>query len=307
MKILITGGLGFIGTNLIKKLLTNDSNEITVLDNYSNTSGTNLTSTKLKVIEGNIENENLVSSVVKGKDIVIHLAAHTRVIDSIETPLKNFTTNVIGTINILEAMRKHSVPRIINASTGGAILGEVKPPVHEEIAPKPMSPYGAAKLATEAYCNAYSESYGIGYMNLRFSNIYGKYSNNKASAVAAFIKNILTERSVIVYGDGTQTRDYLYVDDLIIGILQAMKSSKNGTYQLGTGIATSINTLLLSIKKNLAIDFDCVYKDFRAGEIKHTHCDITKANNHFKYRSQTMLNDGIKNTCDWYTNNSDLI
>jgi UDP-glucose 4-epimerase len=303
MKILITGGLGFIGTNLIKKLIKDDNYQVTVLDNYSNTSNTIDDSTEFRIIEGDIENAELVSSVVRDNDIVVHFAAHTRVIDSIETPLKNFSINVVGTLNILEAMHKHNIPRIINASTGGAILGEVKPPVHEEIAPKPMAPYGASKLAAEAYCSAYAHSYGMSFMNLRFSNVYGKYSINKASAVAAFIKSIIRTRKVTVYGDGSQTRDYLYVEDLADGIIQAIQSSCNGTYQLGSGIPTSINTLLSVLKETLPVDFECTYENFRSGEIKHTHCDISKARNGFGYNPVTTLQDGIKSTWEWYKEN----
>ena len=301
--ILITGGLGFIGTNLVKKTVSDDSYRITVLDNYSNTSNTIDDSREFEIIRGDIEDAELVSTAVRGKDIVVHFAAHTRVIDSIETPLKNFSINVAGTLNVLEAMRKHQVPRIINASTGGAILGEVVPPVHEEIAPKPMAPYGASKLAAEAYCSAYAHSYGMSFMNLRFSNVYGKYSINKASAVAAFIKNIIRTGEVTVYGDGSQTRDYLYVEDLVNGIIQAMQSSCSGTYQLGSGNPTSINTLLDVLRETISVDFKCTYKDFRPGEIKHTHCDITKARNGFGYNPETTLHDGIKNTWEWYKAN----
>ena len=301
--LLITGGLGFIGTNLIKKLVNDAKYRITVLDNYSNTSNAIDDSREIEIIRGDVEDKELVATVVRDKDIIVHFAAHTRVIDSIETPLKNFSINVTGTLNILEAMRQYNVPRIINASTGGAILGEVEPPVHEEIAPKPMAPYGASKLAAEAYCSAYAHSYGMSFMNLRFSNVYGKYSINKASAVAAFIKSIIHTGEVTVYGNGSQTRDYLYAEDLVNGIIQAMQSSCNGTYQLGSGNPTSINTLLGVLRETLSIDFKCTYKDFRPGEIKHTHCDISKARNGFGYNPAMSLHDGIKNTWEWYKAN----
>jgi len=298
--ILITGGLGFIGTNLVYKLLSDKKFNITVLDNYSNTSKTLDSSTSIEIIRGNITDQETVFNAIKGKDVIVHLAAHTRVIDSIQDPWKNFSTNVIGTLNILEAMRTYRVRRIINASTGGAILGEVKPPVHEEIAPKPMSPYGASKLATEGYCCAYAHAYGISYVNLRFSNIYGKYSRNKQSVLAAFIKNISDSGQVVVYGDGSQTRDYLYVDDLVDGITRAINTTLSGTYQLGSGIATSINELISILRKTIPLDFECKYETFRAGEIKHTHCNISKARTDFGFNPLTRLTDGILLTWDWY-------
>ena len=300
LNILITGGLGFIGTNLIYRLLADARHNITALDNFSNTSGVHDTSKDFEIIKGDVQDEKLVDNVVKNRDIVVHLAAHTRVIDSVQTPLKNFSVNVVGTINILEAMRKNGVPRIINASTGGAILGEVPPPVHEEIAPKPMSPYGASKLAAEGYCCAFSHSYGFTYTNLRFSNIYGKYSRNKQSVVAAFIKNIIQSGHITVYGDGNQTRDYLYVDDLVSGILQSIKSTNSGTYQLGSGIPTSINTLLEIVRETVPIPFACKYEDYRAGEIKHTYCNINKARKELGYNPVTSLKVGIKHTWNWY-------
>ena len=298
--ILITGGLGFIGTNLILRLRQRGEYNLTVLDNYSNTSTVLDAAGGMTIIKGDIGDKDLVSAAVKGKDAVVHLAAHTRVIDSIQQPLKNFSDNVIGTLNVLEAMRSHGVKRIINASTGGAILGEVPPPVHEGIAPSPMAPYGASKLAAEGYCSAYAHSYGLSYMNLRFSNIYGKYSLNKSSVVAAFMKDIMNKGAVTVYGDGTQTRDYLYVDDLADGIIEAMHADENGTFQLGSGKPTSINELLGILWEVSPVEFTCAYEDFRVGEIRHTYCDITKARECFGYNPSTSLTSGIRLTWDWY-------
>ena len=298
--LLITGGLGFIGTNLVYMLQADKNYNITILDNFSNTSMTLDSSTEIEIIRGDITDQGTVIKAIKGKDVIIHLAAHTRVIDSIKTPWKNFSTNVIGTLNILEAMRTHGVKRIINASTGGAILGEASPPVHEEIAPKPMSPYGASKLATEGYCCAYSHAYGISYTNLRFSNIYGKYSRNKQSVIATFIKNIINTGQITVYGDGNQTRDYLYAEDLVGGIMQAINSTASGTYQLGSGIPTSINTLLSVLRETVPVPFACKYEDFRTGEIQHTHCNINKARKDFGFNPTTRLQVGVQRTWEWY-------
>ncbi len=297
-KVLITGGLGFIGTNLIKKI-DFDRYDITVLDNLSNTSGAPVDNA-IEVFEGDIRNPENVKMALRGKDIVINLAAHTRVIESIEDPSLNFDINVRGTFNVLEGMRLGGVGTIVSASTGGAILGEVDPPVHENIAANPASPYGASKLAVEGYCSAYSESYGIQALSLRFSNIYGKYSKNKGSVVAAFIKGIVQDGFVTIYGDGSQTRDYLYVSDLVTGIIGAIESGKSGVFQLGSGIPTDLNTLVTLLKDTIPKEFTVNYENFRAGELRHTYCDIRKSQGAFNYQPSTLLTTGINNTWEWF-------
>ena len=299
VKYLITGGMGFVGTNLVPLLKRHSSCEITILDNLTNPSG-DLDTDDLRLIEGDIRDTDAVDEAMKGMDVVIHLAAHTRVMDSIEDPVLNFDINTRGTFNILEAMRQHGVGSIVNASTGGAILGEVEPPVKEDIPPQPAAPYGASKLAAEGYCSAYSESYGIKAVSLRFSNLYGPYSRNKGSVVAAFIKDITKEGHVRVYGDGSQTRDYLYVQDLAHGMIQAIESGVSGVFQMGAGKPTSINELLQLFRQLVDSEFDVEYLDFRAGELRHTYCDITKARRAFNYQPTTELTDGLKQTWDWF-------
>ena len=164
-----------------------------------------------------------MTECLRGVDTVVHLAALSGVIDSVEDPRPSFEVNVAGSFQLLELARAANVRRIINASTGGALLGEVAPPISEEMAPCPLSPYGASKLAVEGYCSAFAGAYGLSCVTLRFSNIYGPRSAHKKSVVAAFIKSIIREEPLVVYGDGTQQRDYLYVGDLVRGIEAALK------------------------------------------------------------------------------------
>lgn len=300
MKIVgITGGLGFIGTNLIPELQAQLGVEVRVLDNGSNPSG-DLDLSSVELIEGDIRNKDDVEKLVKGVDAVVHLAAHTRVIESIEDPVVNFDSNVIGTFHILEEIRRQGVPRFVNASTGGAILGEVPPPINEEMVAKPASPYGASKLAVEGYCWAYAQSYGLAASSLRFSNIYGPHSKNKSSVVAAFIKDIARNRRVTVYGDGEQTRDYLYVKDQVQGIVNAIEKNATGVFQLGYGKPTTINTLIKIVRGVTGLEFEVDYKDFRDGEILHTHCDISKACNEIDFDPQIELDEGVRLTWDWF-------
>ena len=296
----ITGGLGFIGTNLIPSLKQAFDCRITILDNRTNPSGDLELSKGIELIEGDIQNKDLLEEVISGHDAVIHLAADTRVIDSIDHPENNFHVNVGGTLNILECMRIHGIKTLINASTGGAIIGEVPPPVHEGLLPNPSSPYGASKMAVEGYCSAYFQSYGIKTISLRFSNIYGRYSINKLSVVAAFLKDIKEKQRIQVYGDGSQTRDYLFADDLVRGIIQAIiQENLCGVFQLGSGEPTSINQLIKIIKEVVPIEFETDFHDFRKGEVLHTYCDITKAKEAFQFNPTTTILKGIEDTWEW--------
>ena len=166
----------------------------------------------VRFLSGDLRDRDDVRGALEGQDAVVHLAADTRVMDSIENPAHNFENNVIGTFNLLELARELGVSRIVAASTGGAIVGDVPPPVHERMAAQPTSPYGASKLMLEGYLSAYSAAFGIRGCALRFSNIYGPRSFHKGSVVAHFYKQLLSGEPLVVYGDGGQARDFLYVE-----------------------------------------------------------------------------------------------
>ena len=201
-KILITGGAGFIGANLIERI--HDGHEIVVLDNESLGRQENIAQFDVDFIHGDIASDADLSRALEGVDKVVHLAADTRVMDSIEDPEKNFRANVIGSFRLLLACRQRGIESIVNASTGGAIIGEAEPPVHEEMVARPTAPYGASKLAVEGYCSAFNAAYGMRIVTLRFSNVYGPRSAHTASAVHHFFKEILAGRTLEVYGDGTR-------------------------------------------------------------------------------------------------------
>ena len=231
---------------------------------------------------------------------MVHLAADTRVMDSIADPTHNFDNNVVGTFNLLNACRELGVGRVVAASTGGAILGEVEPPVHEEMAPMPTSPYGASKLMLEGYLSAYASSYDLSSCALRFSNIYGPRSFHKGSVVAHFFKQVLAAERPTVYGDGSQTRDYLYVGDLVEAIRVAMLSDVTGPYQLGSGHGTTLNELLAVMRTVTGLSIEVDYVDFRAGEVRDTWCQVDKARAGFGYDPATPLEEGLRLTWDWF-------
>ena len=304
MKILVTGGCGFIGLNLIGFLNRSRSgHSVIVFDNLSLGKKEHLSGYDVEFIEGDIRDKELVGGLMKRVSAVIHLAADTRVIDSIDNPDFNFEVNVVGTYNLLCAARAASVEHFVFASTGGAIVGEAVPPVHEAMVPKPLSLYGASKLMGEGYCSAFAGSYGLKTVSLRFSNVYGPHSYHKGSVVAAFFKQILKKKPLTVYGDGSQTRDYVFSDDLCSAIVNALKVDKDGeAYQLGSGVGISINDLIKEIIRVVGRDYpvEVIYEAFRAGEIRHNFADISKARRVLYYEPQVTLVEGLKKTWAWF-------
>lgn len=306
-KMLITGGTGFIGSNLIANLIKCGTYDIVVVDKKPFEPSQKALAEKIHFLHGDICNKVLLRSAMSEIDIVVHLAADTRVIDSIKNPKQNFDVNVIGSFNLLQLSQEFGVSRFINASTGGAILGEAFPPVHEKMPANPLSPYGASKLAVEGYCSAFAGSYGMKTVSLRFSNVYGIGSFHKGSVIAHFYKLILDGTPLTVYGDGSQTRDYIYVGDIVDGIKKAACYEGAGVLQLGTGIPTSLNDLLGLISKTVEpIKMPHVnFEPKRAGEIHTTYGDITLAKNKLGFNPQTSLSEGLALTWDWFQNNYD--
>lgn len=298
--VLITGGAGFIGRHLADYLVGSGGYAVTVIDNESLGDRRHLDLQKVRFIAGDLRDKDDLRAALEGQDSVVHLAADTRVMDSIENPVHNFENNVVGTFNLLELCRELGVNRIVAASTGGAILGDVVPPVHEEMAPRPTSPYGASKLMLEGYLSAYSAAYGIRGCALRFSNIYGPRSLHKGSVVAHFYKQILAGEPLIVYGDGSQTRDFLYAGDLVEAIRKAVESDAEGAFQLGSGIPTTVNQLIDHMREATGRDLDVIYQDFRAGEVKDTWCQIDKARHELDFDPQTPLPTGLRATWEWF-------
>ena len=302
-RILITGGAGFIGRHLASHL-TDHELSVTVLDNESLGDRRHLDLDRVRFVAGDLRSPSDLLQALDGQDAVVHLAADTRVMDSIEDPTHNFDNNVVGTFNLLNACRELGVGRVVAASTGGAILGEVDPPVHEEMAPMPTSPYGASKLMLEGYLSAYASSYGLSSCALRFSNIYGPRSFHKGSVVAAFFKQVLAGERPTVYGDGSQTRDYLYVGDLVEAIRVAMLSDVTGPYQLGSGHGTTLNELLATMRTVTGLPIEVDYVDFRDGEVRDTWCQVDKARAGFGYDPSTPLEEGLRATWEWFRSQS---
>lgn len=330
---LITGGCGFIGCNLIKNLVCEKQIRIRIIDNLSVGSTADLKkicrykkidpntlsakegqhrdvttgnpAPQVELLVGDIRDPEITRLAAQGMDVIIHLAANTDVFSSIEDPWNDMQSNVSGTLNMLEAARYNKVKRFVYASSIASI-GEFKNAVHEEVPAHPISPYGAGKVAGESYCSAYFRTYGIETVALRFSNVYGPFSNHKKSCIAAFIRNILEKKPVHIYGDGTQTRDFIYIDDLVYAItFSAEKKDIGGEiFQIATNTETSINSLLEKLirihKVQINEDIQIHYQGFRPGDIRRSRSTFSKASQKLGWQFKTQLDDGLESTFQWF-------
>jgi UDP-glucose 4-epimerase len=299
MKVLVTGGAGFIGSNLVRKLL-DSGYQVKIIDDFSTGNPTYLTGLKVEIHEGSILDQTAVRKAVSGVDAVVHLAAQTGVPSSIADPWRDCEINVLGTLRLLEQSREFGVKRFVFASSN-APLGRQPPPANEDKAPLPVSPYGASKLAGEAYCLAYHGSWGLGTVVLRFANLYGPYSAHKSSVVAKFFKDIIKTGGIQVDGDGNQTRDFIYVGDLCHAVLLALDSNVQGeVFQIATGVETSINELVDLVKITTRLKLDVVHGKRRRGDIDKNYSDITKVHRILGWEPNVSLEEGLKITWEWF-------
>ncbi len=303
---LVTGGAGFIGSNLIRCLAAS-SVRIRVLDNLSAGRREDLAGLDVEFLRGDIRDTEAVDRAVAGVRTVVHLAANTNVVESIKNPEINLDINVRGTFNLLQASVKHGVERFVFASTGGAIVGDVTPPVHEGMAPHPISPYGASKLAGEGYCSAFWGAYGLRTVSLRFSNIYGPFSYHKGSVIAKFLRGVQAGKPLTIYGDGRQTRDFLFVGDLCRGIVGALEAPVpfGQPIQLGSGRETSVNAMVNLMRQVVGNGtFPPVeFAPSRQGEVLRNFVSIARAEKYLGFSPPTDLLSGLQQTWDWFKGN----
>jgi len=301
--VFVTGGCGFIGANLVKKLKAIGL-DVTIYDNFSKGEVDNIDSPdKYRIIEGDIRDYDLLDSSVKGHDAVVHLAAYGSVVESVSSPQENYDVNVKGTFNVLNAAKNAKIAQFIFASTGGALIGNAKPPVSENSIPRPISPYGASKLAGEGYCCAFSHSYGMSITALRFANVIGPVSWHKKGAVTAFIKAIINDCSIDIYGDGSATRDFLYVDDLCDGIVSSLKNKLLGftPLHLASGREVSIFELADLVRKVAdRPDYPINYLGKRTGEVERNFANFEQASSLLQFNPGVCLESGLEQTYNWF-------
>lgn len=293
MKYFITGGAGFIGTNLIKRLVQSRNNEIFIFDNFSNMPFDvyrDFLSVALpgviercEIIEGDILNYDHLRLALPTESSVIHLAANTGVQKSLDDPIGDAQTNVIGSLNLLRAATEKSASLVIGASSAAPVGIGSEPPFSEDSFPMPISPYGVSKLSMEHYFRVWSESYGLRACALRFTNVYGSYSHLKTSVVASMIRSALSEKKISIFGDGTQVRDFLHADDLveiIIAITDFKVKQSQSLYQLGTGYPTQIIELARMVKKSVEnitqLSISLEFQPPKQGDVQTNYADPTQ-------------------------------
>jgi UDP-glucose 4-epimerase len=275
---------------------------VRALDNFSRGSREYLNGVETEIVEGDVRDEADVSKAMEGADTVVHLAAFGSVVESVTDPVENFDVNVRGTLVVLRAAVAAGVEKVVFASTGGAIMGNTPPPVDESTLPWPISPYGASKLCGEAYCHAFAGSFGLPVVALRFANVYGPMSDHKKGVVTNFIKQSLRGEPIVIYGDGTASRDFLYVDDLCDGITAAVAADLHDeVVHLASGGETTINDLArLILELTDAADTPIRYEDRRAGEVERTFASPERAAELLGFEPSHTLAEGLAKTVRWF-------
>jgi len=296
--VLVTGGCGFIGANLVRRLIE-EGWRVRVLDDLSTGSRESIAGLPLEVVQGDICQAEVAEAAVQGCAAVVHLAAATSVLDSVANPLPTFRTNAGGTLSLLQACHLAGVKRFILASSNAA-LGPHDPPLDELKLPRPASPYGASKLAAEGYCQAYWGSHGLCTVILRFANVYGPYSTHKTSVVAKFIRRLLAGQTLTIYGDGQQTRDLIHVDDIARAIVLALRCAAPGElFQVGTGVETTVMQLVELLGAVSGRTPKLEYLPQPAGEIRRNYAAIGKAERLLGFRATVPLLTGLRVTYAW--------
>jgi UDP-glucose 4-epimerase len=309
--ILVTGGAGFIGSNLVDKLSEINVSKIIIIDDLSSGSIDNIPSLdNISLVKTDISNYRyLLSSLVNEEiDIIFHLAAVTSLEESINDPLRTFNTNVVGTLNLLELMRKKDILGIIYSSSV-AVYGEPEHlPIDEDHPLKPINFYGFTKLKGEELIREYSSLYGFKYVILRYFNVYGPKmkGGQYAGVIYKFVSNLLKNDKPVIYGDGLQTRDFIYVDDVVDANIKASSTLDNEVYNIGTGIETRIIDLLNIISGILdKNDVEQAYLPRRPGDIYRSQAEISKAGERLGWGPKITLEDGLNKYIKWYTKSLD--
>ncbi len=305
MRAIVTGGAGFIGSNLVDALLDR-GDEVTVVDNLSSGKRENLAGALQRgatLHETDIRDATAVRAAfdAASPQLVFHLAAQVDVRKSLADPATDAAINVVGTINVLEAAREHAVHRLVNTSTGGAIYGETDVmPTPETVPPLPMAAYGQSKQCAEQYCALMARVYGLPTVTLRYGNVYGPRQDphGEAGVIAIFAGRLLHGAGPIVFGDGKQTRDYTFVSDIVAANLAAAEHPHvHGAYNIGTGVESSVLDVLDALRSAAELPADGFLPEFqpaRLGELDRSSLDVSRARDELGFTAGTQLPDGMR-------------
>ena len=305
----VTGGGGFIGSHIVEELLRRNET-VRVIDNCSTGKWENVEPFEggAEIIEADIAEGKNLPGFLKGADYVIHQAAIPSVPKSILDPVKSHHANVNATLQLLNASREANVKRVVYASSSSVYGDSPTLPKHEGMMPNPLSPYGAQKLFAEIYCQVFSRAYGLETVSLRYFNVFGPRQDSTSQysgVLALFIAAVLQNKRPTIYGDGLQSRDFTYVQNVVEANLQActVPVVAGQVFNVACGDRITVNSMLHQINKITGKDIAPIYADSRPGDIKHSQADITRAREHLGYQPKVSFEEGLRNTIEWYRKN----
>ena len=305
----VTGGGGFIGSHIVEELLRR-SETVRVIDNFSTGKRENVEPFKnrAEIIDADIAEAKNLARFLKGADYVIHQAAIPSVPKSVLDPVKSHHANVNGTLNLLNASREAGLKRVVYASSSSLYGDSPTLPKHEGMMPNPLSPYGAQKLFAEIYCQVFTRVYGLETVSLRYFNVFGPRQDATSlysGVLALFIPAVLEDRRPTIYGDGLQSRDFTYVQNVVEANLLActVPGVAGQVFNVACGDRITVNSMLQQINEILGKDVSPIYADPRLGDIKHSQADITRAKEHLGYQPRVSFEEGLRNTIEWYRKN----
>jgi UDP-glucose 4-epimerase len=305
MKALVTGGAGFIGSNLVDALLAR-GDEVTALDDLSTGKRGNLEqaiANGATIAEVDIREAEAVTDVIARlkPDVIFHLAAQIDVRKSVADPARDARINVEGTANLLSAAQAHGVPRFVNTSTGGAIYGELeRVPASEDHRVAPEAPYGLSKFCAEQYCEIFTRLHGLSTVSLRYGNVYGPRQDplGEAGVIAIFCGALLDGGKATIFGDGEQTRDYVYVDDVVHANLRAAGSDASGPINIGLGKERTVLDIVTVLNEHAPNGFQPEHAPERLGEVRRSALDPTRAREELGWEAKVELEEGLRLTLD---------
>lgn len=305
---LITGGAGFIGSNIVRELVQRGE-KVRVVDNFSTGNRENISDilNGIELIEADVRDLETMHNAVKGVDFILHHGALPSVARSVSDPILSNDVNVIGTLNLLVAAKDAGVKRFVYAASSSAYGDTAVLPKRENMSPCPLSPYAVNKLMGEQYCRVFHRIYGLETVNLRYFNVFGPRqdpASQYSAVIPIFISRILNEQPITIYGDGEQSRDFTYVQNVVNANLLACKAPDvaGETINIACGDQLSLNQLVAAIEKNLEAKAHKTYTQPRAGDVKHSRADITKARALLGYEPAIAFDEGLRETVTWLAN-----
>ena len=303
MKYIVTGGAGFIGSHIVEAIA--GSHEVVVVDNFSSGKPENLSmiDDRVTCVRGSITDLPLLKDAFKGADGIFHLAAIASVARSVDDPAATHETNLTGTLNVLLAARTCGVRKVVFSSSSAVYGDEPTLPKREDMPSCPLSPYAVSKLAGEYYCRVFSELFGVKTVSLRYFNVFGPRQDPQseyAAVIPKFITRLLNNQPPVIFGDGKQTRDFVYVKDVVGANLLAMQSSATGTFNIGSGERIDLTTLAGTLCEIMQVNLPPVYENPRSGDIRDSVSDITAAKKGLGYKTGYSLDKGLTETIRWF-------